>query len=208
MDHFLVPNPARVRVVRRETLADQPHLLAHRCRANSVHIRRSRPDSGLGFLAEVLKTFQFIPSSLGSGCSLICCELTRRGREHALSWRFCFGIASVGVRTFRSCRYWKRSLSCHGTVAASHEPSASVAGHMQYDILLPDKERRASCLCARVLIYKLRGWCLSGLSLSLAGDKKYGPFVCRHVGHLAMHEIRQCIGRCRWQGTWRTADPW
>ena len=32
-----------------------------------AHIRQSRPDSGLGFQANVVKTFQAVPSSLGSG---------------------------------------------------------------------------------------------------------------------------------------------
>ena len=34
---------------------------------NSAHIRQSRPDSGLGFRVNFLKTFQDVPSSLGSG---------------------------------------------------------------------------------------------------------------------------------------------
>ena len=38
-----------------------------RCRANMEHIRQSRPDSGLGFQVKVRKTFQVVPSSLGSG---------------------------------------------------------------------------------------------------------------------------------------------
>ena len=32
-----------------------------------AHIRQSRPDSGLGLLVQVLKSFQVVPSSLGSG---------------------------------------------------------------------------------------------------------------------------------------------
>ena len=32
-----------------------------------AHTRLSRPDSGLGFQVKVLKTFQMVPSSLGSG---------------------------------------------------------------------------------------------------------------------------------------------
>ena len=36
--------------------------------ANVAHTRQSRPDSGLDFQARVLKTFQVVPSSLGSGC--------------------------------------------------------------------------------------------------------------------------------------------
>ena len=38
----------------------------HRCRANIVHIRHSRPDSGLGFQVEFRETFQVVASSLGS----------------------------------------------------------------------------------------------------------------------------------------------
>ena len=30
--------------------------VANRCRTNSAHIRQSRPDPGLGFLGEILKT--------------------------------------------------------------------------------------------------------------------------------------------------------
>ena len=32
-----------------------------------VHTRQSRPDSGLSFFVKVLKTFQVVPSALGSG---------------------------------------------------------------------------------------------------------------------------------------------
>ena len=32
-----------------------------------AYIRQSRPDSGLGFQAQVLQNFQFVPSLLGSG---------------------------------------------------------------------------------------------------------------------------------------------
>jgi len=35
-----------------------------RSRANVAHSRQSRPDSGLGFQAKVVKTFQGVPSSL------------------------------------------------------------------------------------------------------------------------------------------------
>jgi len=41
-----------------------------RCRASMAHIRQSRPDSGLGFQANVLKPFKGVPSSLGSGWGL------------------------------------------------------------------------------------------------------------------------------------------
>jgi len=37
-----------------------------RCQANLEQIRKSRPDSGLGFLPKVTKTFQVVPASLGS----------------------------------------------------------------------------------------------------------------------------------------------
>ena len=37
------------------------------CRANTAHIRQSRQDSGLVFQVKVPKTFQVVPSSLGSG---------------------------------------------------------------------------------------------------------------------------------------------
>jgi len=38
-----------------------------RCRANMAHVRQSRPDSGLGFQAKVLKIFSSVPSSFGPG---------------------------------------------------------------------------------------------------------------------------------------------
>ena len=38
----------------------------YRSRANTAHIRLPRPDSGLGFQVKFLKTFQVVPSSLGS----------------------------------------------------------------------------------------------------------------------------------------------
>ena len=34
-------------------------------RANSTHIRQSRSDSGLGFLAQILEVFSGVPFSLG-----------------------------------------------------------------------------------------------------------------------------------------------
>ena len=37
------------------------------CRANMAHIRQSRPDSGLGSQANVLKRFKVVPFSLSSG---------------------------------------------------------------------------------------------------------------------------------------------
>ena len=36
-----------------------------------AHIRQSRPDSGLGFHVKVLKIFQVVPSSLGSGLAVL-----------------------------------------------------------------------------------------------------------------------------------------
>ena len=39
----------------------------HRFRASMAHKRQSRPDSGHGFQAKVLKTFEGVPASLGSG---------------------------------------------------------------------------------------------------------------------------------------------
>ena len=39
---------------------------ASRCRANLARIRQSRPDYGLGFQVELLKTFKGLPSSLRS----------------------------------------------------------------------------------------------------------------------------------------------
>jgi len=38
-----------------------------RCRANSVHERQSRPESGLGFQVKVLKISKLSPCSLGRG---------------------------------------------------------------------------------------------------------------------------------------------
>jgi len=40
---------------------------AGRCRANSTHVRQSRPDSGLGSQVKVFKPFEVVPSSLESG---------------------------------------------------------------------------------------------------------------------------------------------
>ena len=41
-----------------------------------AHISQSRPDSGLGFQVKVLKPFQVVASSLGSGLG---CELMQPG---------------------------------------------------------------------------------------------------------------------------------
>jgi len=40
-----------------------------------AHIRQSRPDSGLGFRVKVLKIFQVVPSSLGSGERFLACRV-------------------------------------------------------------------------------------------------------------------------------------
>jgi len=45
-----------------------------RCRANMARKRQSRPDFGLGFQVKVLKTFEVVPSSLGSGSPGSLCE--------------------------------------------------------------------------------------------------------------------------------------
>ena len=42
-------------------------LMRCRCRANLANIRQPRSDYGLGFQVKVLKTFEVVPSSLGSG---------------------------------------------------------------------------------------------------------------------------------------------
>jgi len=41
----------------------------HRFRANMVHVRQSRPDSGRGFEITVLKTYQAVPALLASGAA-------------------------------------------------------------------------------------------------------------------------------------------
>ena len=43
------------------------HKHRYRCRANMAHVRQSRPGTGLDFQVEVLKTFEGVPSSPGSG---------------------------------------------------------------------------------------------------------------------------------------------
>ena len=44
-----------------------------RCRANMVHTRESRPDTGLGFQVQVLEPLQSFPFSLGSEAYLSLC---------------------------------------------------------------------------------------------------------------------------------------
>ena len=51
----------------------------HRCRANSAQISQTRPDYGLGSTVNVLKTFEVVPSSLGSG--------SPRTSERLPAWR-------------------------------------------------------------------------------------------------------------------------
>ena len=48
-------------------LAGEGHTQQVRCPANSAHIRQSGPDSGLGFQAKFIETFEVVPFSLGSG---------------------------------------------------------------------------------------------------------------------------------------------
>ena len=45
----------------------RPHMVLDRCRAIMAHIRQPRPDSGLAMTVKVFKTFEVVPSSLGSG---------------------------------------------------------------------------------------------------------------------------------------------
>jgi hypothetical protein len=49
---------------------------------NVVHIRQSRPDSGLGFLAEVVETLQGVPSSDTLSRPLLCGEEGWRPDTH------------------------------------------------------------------------------------------------------------------------------
>ena len=44
------------------------------------HIRQSRPDSGLGLQGKLLKNFEIVSSSLGSGCSRE--NLAEAGERH------------------------------------------------------------------------------------------------------------------------------
>ena len=43
------------------------HMQGLRCRANRAHTRQSQLDSGRGVPVTGLKTFQVVPTSLGSG---------------------------------------------------------------------------------------------------------------------------------------------
>ena len=56
-------------------------ILTSRCRANIAHVRQSRPYSGPGSQAKVLKTFQGAPSSLGSGALEPWAPFLRRARS-------------------------------------------------------------------------------------------------------------------------------
>ena len=58
------------------------------CRANVAHTRQSGPDSGLSFKVKVLKTFQVVPSSLGSG---IVNSATMYSKKNFLRW-FVLGV--------------------------------------------------------------------------------------------------------------------
>jgi len=51
-------------------------------REGGVHIRQSRPDSGVGVQAKANKNFQVVPSSLGSGIESTetCAAVPRRAR--------------------------------------------------------------------------------------------------------------------------------
>ena len=46
-------------------------LKRSQCRANLAHLRQSRPDSGPGFRAKSLTTFQVVPSSLAADASAL-----------------------------------------------------------------------------------------------------------------------------------------
>ena len=78
-------------------------LCGYRCRANVAHVRQSRPDSGLGFQAIVLKTLSVVPSSLGSGprkrSSGAACPVEGapgKGGEHiGPDGRFCRKVFSI-----------------------------------------------------------------------------------------------------------------
>ena len=65
-------------------------------RANLAYIRRSRPDSDLGFQVKVLIAFLVVPSSLGSGlgckgrgCTAGTCI---KGSNSGHFWRFCLNL--------------------------------------------------------------------------------------------------------------------
>ena len=88
-------------------------FLAVCCRANSAHVRQSRPDSGLGFQVKVFKLFQGVPSSLGSGgCSSLCVD-TGAWVQKAASWLILnsFWLGSG---------YWRKPRLTPGTRARNH----------------------------------------------------------------------------------------
>ena len=83
----------------------------NRCRANSAHVRQSRPDSGLEFQVKDFTTFQVVPSSLRSGYinDNIKPE-SRPERDAVLSWkpfflaRFCLKVDGFVLRILKYTR--------------------------------------------------------------------------------------------------------
>ena len=63
------PHPIRLLVARPlpELSSASQHLTPCRCRADSPHMRQSRPDVGLGFQVKVLNPFEIGLFSLGRG---------------------------------------------------------------------------------------------------------------------------------------------
>ena len=51
-----------------------------------AHIRQSRPDYGLGFQVKVLRTFQVVPFSLGSGSEALTRDTLRHMQRLAPVW--------------------------------------------------------------------------------------------------------------------------
>jgi len=78
----LSPHPAREAAAKTASAIATESTIS--CPANSAHTRQSGPDSGPGFRVKVLKTFQVVAFSLGSGSTP---SRANSGGEHSLGHR-------------------------------------------------------------------------------------------------------------------------
>ena len=68
------------------------HAFSERHTSSVEHMRQSWPDSGLGFQVKVLKTLEVVPTSPGSGYSVV---------PHTTHIRW-FGLNSVQIKTVKA----------------------------------------------------------------------------------------------------------
>ena len=142
----------------RETAPGVPASQHSRCRANVAHTRQSRPDYGPGLKAKALKTFQVLPSSLGSG---------PKGKQHQPTAEPFERLASSRNWTTQQIRSESlRGLCGPGVLTTQGAHHLAGGQHSKSLVLNPNPAQQTS-------IFPL---------LRIAPDGSHGPPMLRPLG--------------------------